>query len=282
MENKSEERVPLGALIVIFVVVAVIGSFLTWALFTKSETVEPGYELVIVDKPYFFGGEGVRKSPLSAGRVMLWKTSSVVPVRVTPQSIPVKFDDYSSSDNILLDFESTIQFRVLDSVRMIEAFGEDWFSNNVERQYTSLVREAIKKKTMTEMMSDSASAVAVDNEVTTALTKLIADAKLPVEVLGVSLGRAKPNSNVLEQMNMTAAEQQRRRTLIAATEAEKEREQEQIKKAVADNAYRNAMGLSPEMFIQLEQIKRYAEACARSTSCFVVSGQTPLVVHPGK
>ena len=61
------------------------------------------------------------------------------------------------------------------------------------------------------------------------------------------------------------AEQQRERTMIAATAAEKQREQEQKAKAAADNAYRNAMAMSPEQFIQLEYIRRMSEACSKST-----------------
>lgn len=83
--------------------------------------------------------------------------------------------------------------------------------------------------------------------------------------MNISLGRAKPNNDVLEQMNKTAAEQQRERTMIAATAAEKQREQEQKAKAAADNAYRNAMAMSPEQFIQLEYIRRMSEACSKST-----------------
>ena len=93
----------------------------------------------------------------------------------------------------------------------------------------------------------------------------IADEKLPVVILNVSLGRAKPNPNVLAQMNETAQQEQRKKSLFAATDAEKQRELEQTAKARADNAYRNAMSLSPEQFIQLEAIKRYSEACAKST-----------------
>lgn len=258
---------------------AVVIGALTWAFFMHTEVVEPGHELVINDKPYFFGHEGVRPETVKEGRVLLFNTSSAIPVRMTPQSVPVKFDDFSSSDNILLDFESTIQYKYKDPVDLVKNFGTDWFDNNVLRQYTAIVREAIKKRTMTDMMSNVTAATAVDNEVTAALQQLVVDAKLPIEIIGVSLGRAKPNPNVLEQMNETAAQQQRERTLIAATAAEKERKKEQVAKADADNAYRNAMGLSSEQFLALEAAKLYAAACAAQGSiCIVTSGQQPITL----
>jgi regulator of protease activity HflC (stomatin/prohibitin superfamily) len=263
---------------------AVALGIMTWAFFMHTEVAEPGYEQVIVDKPYFFGHEGVRDETLKEGRILLFNTSTTVPVRMTPQSIPVKFDDFSSADNILLDFESTIQYRVTDPIKLISKFGVDWFENNLLRQYTAIVREAIKKKTMTEMMSDRTAAVDVDNEVTTALVALVKEATLPIEVIGVSMGRAKPNDNVLAQINETAAQQQRQKTLVAATLAEGEREKEQVAKAKADNAYRNAMSLSPDMFIQLEKIKRYADACHKAgTICIIDAGTgkaPPVLINP--
>jgi regulator of protease activity HflC (stomatin/prohibitin superfamily) len=280
--NKPSPKLIVGTIVGLTAAAAVVFG-VTWAAFMHTETVEPGHHGVIVDKPYFWGNEGVRKDPLTEGRLLMWRTSDMRPVRMTPQSIPVKVDDYSSSDNILLDFESTIQFRVTDSVRLVNEFGEGWFDNNIKQQYLAIVRDAIKKRTMTAMMSDTKTAADVDLEVTTALTALIKEAKLPILLLGVSMGRAKPNEAVLLQMNETAAQQQRQKTLVAATAAEVDRKKEQVAKAEADNAYRNAMGLSPDMFIQLEQIKRYAAACEKAGNvCVIGSSSNPVMVNAHK
>lgn len=238
-------------------------------LFLHSESVEPGFHGVVVDKPYFFGHEGVRKEPLREGRLWLWRTSSMYKVRVQNLSLPVKVDDYSSADNILLDFETTIQFNVSDAVDLISRFGTDWFDNNVKQQYLAVVREQVKKKTMTAMMSDVNAAKDVDSEVTKGLEGLVKELKLPVRIVGVSLGRAKPNETVLAQMNETAAQQQRKKTLVEAEAAEVQREKEQSAKAVADNAYRRAIGLSPQEFLALEHMKRWTEACAKAHTCVV-------------
>lgn len=271
---------PLLGAILGLTIIGIVISVLTWLFLMHTEVVEPGHELVVNDKPYFFGHEGVRDESVKEGRALLFISSSAVPVRMTPQSIPVKFDDFSSRDNILLDFESTIQFRVKDSVTLVKSFGIDWFANNVQQQYVSVVREALKKKTMTEMMSDVNAAKSIDDEVTAALQKIVDEAKLPIVILGVSLGRVKPNDNVLAQMNETAAQQQRQKTLVEAELAEQKRKAEQVAKAAADNAYRNAMQLSPEMFIQLEQIKRYAEACTKAGNVCVIGTGTPVQVTP--
>jgi len=265
------------------VIIAIATFFLVWLLAMRTETVEPGHELVIIDKPYFFGSSGVRDETLKQGRILLFRTSDVEPVRMTPQSYNVKFDDLSSADNILLDFESTIQFKITDAKVLVSKFGsKDWFVNNLQRQYMSIVREAVKKETMTDMMSNAETSTRVDTYVTDALQKLVAESKLPIAILGVTLGRAKPNDNVLLQMNETAAQQQRNKTLIAATAAEEQRAKEQTAKAAADNAYRNALGMNSEQFIQLEAIKRYSEACAKSERCIVTPGMGTNVLVTGK
>lgn len=253
---------------------------ISYFVFFHSESVEPGFELVVVDKPFFFGHDGVRETPVREGRIVLWRTSSVVQVPVTPMSTRIVIDDFSSSNNILLDFESTIQFKVTNSPSLIKSFGEQWFNNNISQQYLSLVRDIVKTKTMEEMMSNPKTADEVDRQITTQLIALVKDSGLPIQIINVSLGRAKPNADVLVQMNKTASEQQRLKTLIEATAAEKQREKEQEARAIADNAYRNKMGLSPEQFVQLEAIRRYSDACSKST-CVIGTGAS-VIMSPGK
>lgn len=259
-----------------------LGLVFTWAAFMHTVTVEPGEHLVMVDKPYFFGHEGTRPEPLTDGRILLFKTTTTYNVNMKNQSVQVVFDDFSTADNSLLDFETTIQYRYTDAVKLIDKFGVEWFANNVNRQYAAIVRDALKKRSMPQMMSDVASAKEVDDEVTAALQKLIADSGLPVEILGVSLGKAKPNATVLEQMNQTNAQQQRQKTLVAAKAAEIDRKAEQEAKAAADNAYRNAMNLSPDQFVKLREIEAYSAACAKAAHCIITSGQSNLLIGGGK
>lgn len=91
-------------------------------------------------------------------------------------------------------------------------------------------------------------------------------------------GKAKPNDNVLAQMNNTAAEQQRNLTLVAATIAEQQRKLEQEAKADADNAYRNKMGLSPELYLARQLAEIQAEACKAAVACYLVPQGTNVVV----
>jgi hypothetical protein len=143
------------------------------------------------------------------------------------------------------------------------------------------VRLAVKKHTMPMIMSDVPTAQTIDDEVTAGLQKLIKDSGLPVQLDGVSLGRASPNEGLMAQMNETAAQQQRKKTLIEAEAAEIQRKKEQTARAAADNAYRNEMQLSPDQFVQLEAVKRYAEACSKGNHCIITTGGTaPAIALP--
>ncbi|MHC1481097.1 SPFH domain-containing protein [Frateuria aurantia] len=228
-----------------------------------------GQQAVLIDQPYFFGHGGVRTQAVPTGRTITWGSTNAVYVDMTPQTVHVSFNDYSSADNILLDFDTAIQYRVKDPVVLIRDFGNDWFKNNVASQYSAIVREAVKTKTMTDMMSNVSAAAELDRQVTAQIRALIQTNGLPIQVLDVTLGRAVPNANVLEQMNETAAQQQRLRTLDAAKLAEDARKAEQESKAAADDAYREKMGMSVDGYLQLQIAQIQADACKSAKSCIM-------------
>lgn len=118
---------------------------------------DPGQQAVLVDKPLFFGKGGIRLDDVrDPGRTYTWLTTSATYVDVTPQTVQVAFDDFSSSDNILLDFSTQIQYRITAPALLLSRFGQDWFKNNVASQYASIVRDQVKRYDMTKMMSDPA------------------------------------------------------------------------------------------------------------------------------
>jgi len=240
---------------------------------------EPGDVAVYQDRPYFFGHEGIRSEVLKEGRDVTWPSTTIIYVTTAPQTLHVAFQDLSSMDNILLDFDTSVQLRIVDAADTLKRFGPRWWENNVVSPYNSIVRRAVKSEKMAQMMSDPVAAEKVDQEVTEQLRALIKASGIRVEVMAVNLGKAKPNENVLTQMNNTAAEQQRNLTLVAATIAEQQRKLEQEAKAEADNAYRNKMGLSPEQYLARQLAEIQAEACKKAVACYLVPQGTNVVVR---
>lgn len=241
---------------------------------------EPGQQAVLVDKPLMFGNGGVRLDDVrNPGRTYTWFTTDKIYIDVTPQTVQVGFDDFSSSDNILLDFSTQIQYRITAPALLLSRFGQNWFQNNVASQYAAIVRDQVKRYDMTRMMSDPETAKQIDDAVTASVRALVKEQQLPIEIQNITLGRARPNANVLEQMNLTAAQQQRVKTLAEATNAERQREQEQVAKADADNAYRNRMGLTPEQYLASQIAELNANACKEAKACYMVPSGTSVVAH---
>ncbi len=241
---------------------------------------DPGQQAVLVDKPLLFGQGGVRlKDIRNPGRTYTWMTTEAIYFDVTPQTVAIAFDDFSSSDNILLDFSTQIQYRVADPALLLSRFGQDWFKNNIASQYAAIVRDQVKRYDMTRMMSDPATAELIDDTVTRNVRALVKQQGLPIDIQNITLGRARPNANVLEQMNLTAAQQQRVKTLAEATNAERQREQEQVAKADADNAYRNRMGLTPEQYLASQIAEINADACKQAKACYMVPSGTQVTVR---
>lgn len=266
----------LIAVVLIFIML-IIAAIVAFFAFDRVKT-EAGTETVVTDTPMFFGGKGgVRPETLKPGAEWIWSTTKRDVVDPKPVMIPVSIDDFVSSDNILLDFDASVTVQVTDWPKMMRLYGTTWWKNNLERPYQAMVREQVKQRSMKDMMSDITVAKEVDDNLTKNLTEKIAEIGLPVRVVEISLGKAKPNDKILAQMNETAAQQQRLITLGAAELAENKRKDEQTSKAEADNAYRNKIGLNPEEFVKLQLADKLIEACRVAKECVLVPQGTNVV-----
>src|SRR5262249_7595282 len=104
---------------------------------------------------------------------------------------------------------------------------------------------------------------------------------VPVKLVDFTLGKANPPDSVLNQRVETAKEQQRQITEQQTQLAEQARKGAEAARAEADNAYRQSIGLSPEQFIQLQQIQMQRDVCAQN-HCTFVSGNAQALVSPAK
>lgn len=273
MPNKFPKSLKILIGLAILFTVALIGSCST----VKRVTIDNGTEGIQVDKPYFFGTGGVRPDTLKPGAYFRWRSTEVIPVDVTPKTINIGFNDFSTSDNIMLDFESSVQYKIVNPASVYSKFGPNWFANNIQSQYTSIVREQVKQHDMTAIMSKPADAQAIDDAVTKGIRDLVAAEGIDVVIQSVSLGRAKPNEDVLVQMNHTAAEQQRLKTLEQSRLAEVKRKEEQEAKAIADDAYRAKMGWTTEQYWTKQIAELQAGACIKASACYMVPPGSAVV-----
>jgi regulator of protease activity HflC (stomatin/prohibitin superfamily) len=243
-----------------------------YLFFMHSVVTEAGYETVMVDRPYF-GQGGIRPEPLKEGRSMEFKTSIGVPVNMRPVTIPVRFNDLPTKDNSLLDFETSIQIKVTDSVLLVSKFGQDWFDNNLRRPYESTFRDLSKAYNMTEIISSQTTASEIEEKLLNLLNAKVKHDGLPVLVMDFSMGQGRPNEEVVKQMDKTIAAQQASRTYAELDMAEQKRKVSETSRAEADQAYASKMGYTPEQMLRLEAIREYSKACsAQGSSCVIMNG----------
>ncbi len=242
---------------------------------------DPGQEAVLIDKPILFGSEGVRDDVVHTGRRYVWFTTEHVIVNMLPRQYAVHFDDLMSSDGVPLDFDAIIRLQVTDSVRLIKEFGPDWYVSNVEKEFANRVRQAVRKHGMNETAINTTAIDDIDNEVSSSMEEYIRSAKIPVKLIQVTVGKANPPDSIKSQRIETAAQQQRVLTEVQRKLAEDSRKLAEKSRADADNAYRQAMQLSPDQFLQLETIKMQREACGNGGCTFIV-GETPPVLLPAR
>jgi len=200
-------------------------------------------------------------------------------VDMKPRQFYEHFEDLMSSDGVPLDFDAALRLRVTDSVRLIQAFGPKWYENNVKAEFRNRVRQAVRKHGLNETAIDTKAIEIIDDEVSVGITTYIKTASLPLELVGVTVGKANPPDAVKNQRIKTAEEQQRALTEDQRKLAEDKRKAAETSRAAADNAYRNAMTLTTDMFIQLEMIKMQHDVC-KDGHCSFIIGQTPGVVLP--
>ena len=75
--------------------------------------------------------------------------------------------------------------------------------------------------------------------------------ELPIKIISVTTGSAKPNKDQLDEMNQTAAAIQRTKTQERLKEMETVREAAEKQRAKADKAYMQEMHLTADQYIQL-------------------------------
>ncbi len=98
------------------------------------------------------------------------------------------------------------------------------------------------------------------------------DKGLPVKLITMTVGRANPPDAIKSQRIETAAQEQRVQTEKEIKLAEDQRKSAEESRAAADNAYRQAIGLSPEQYVELKRIEMEVKVCGDGKCTFIVNG----------
>lgn len=273
----------LAPLFIITTAIAIV----TWIFTLHRITTEPSYVTVIVDKPWIFGHGGVRNEVQKPGVGWFWITTKGIHFPTYDFKKDEKFDDLPTKKKSFIDFSSYLKIRILDPVKMVTDFGYTgdqeswwtWYNNSIAEQYRTIVRNVAKDYIMEDILSDPKVLDEMEKRIREQMDKLIKEIGIPIMIVDLSLGRASPNKSVMEEIDETSRQQQRVNSEAARNDAERKREAAETARAAADNAYRKAMGLSPQEFVALEAVKKYSEACkTQGATCIITTGESPLVM----
>lgn len=241
---------------------------------------DAGHQAVLIQKPWFFGHGGVVEDPVKTGLAFVaWSTFSV-DVNMQPERVEVDLQDTMTSDGVPIAFHAVLTYQVTDSVRLVRDFGENWYQNNLAQPFSTAARQSVRKHGMNETAISTTAIDAIDQEIRDAVVTSIAQQNLPVKLITLTVGRANPPDSVKNQRIETAAQQQRIETEKQKKLAEDQRMLAEQSRAAADNAYRQAMQLSPDQFLALEAIKMQQAVCGhegKSGCTFIQNGATPVL-----
>jgi regulator of protease activity HflC (stomatin/prohibitin superfamily) len=248
----------------------------------RSYAPDAGHEFVLIQKPWLFGHGGVDPQPVKTGRTYTAITTSGIDVYMQPQKLDVELPDTMTQDGVPITFHAIMIVQVTDSVALIRDFGPQWYENNLEEQFRTMVRQAVRKRGMNETAISTTALDAIDNEIRDSLLAFIKDKHLPIQLVTMTVGRANPPDAIKNQRIETASQEQRVNTERQKKLAEDQRMAAETSRANADNAYREAMHLSPEQFIQLEAIKMQREVCGHQGACTFIQGSAVPVYDMAK
>ena len=221
-------------------------------------------EATLIYKPWFFGHGGVDMEAVESGLTWCWWSTHSETFKIVPVKQQVDMDDLFSDDNTPLDFHTIIitQIQKGKSPILLQNYGVDWFNTNIYNYYCNLVRDHISQHSPFDLMSNRAILNEIDAKVLKQMQNHIAELskekEFPIVIKQVTIGKATPNKEQLEEMNKTAKAVQAKQTQDREAEVQAAREKAERQRAKADKAYREELGLSTQDFISLKWIETIA------------------------
>ena len=108
------------------------------------------------------------------------------------------------------------------------------------------------------------------------VAQLSKENEFPVIIKQVTIGKAIPNKEQLDEMNKTAKAVQAKQTQDRLREVEESREKVERQRAKADKAYREELGLSTQDFISLKWIETIAAKQGANIDVLVGGGTSQM------
>jgi len=249
---------------------------------------DPGVESVLVYKPYIFGHGGVDDTPVSTGSTWCVITTEHKEFPITPITITEDFTNMIPSDNTPVSFSVYLkcQIRSGETPVLYKNFGADWYQNNLQATFRTMVRDKASAFKMFELASNREISSQLEKDIFKDILEYTAKINLPVTIMQVSIGAVTPPEQVLTETKNTAAQNQGILTQKARADAELSRKQAEINKAIADMAYQKEMKMTIAEYLHLRQLeieKEKVELIKDNKDVTIIFGGNSLpVTYPVK
>ncbi len=235
-----------------------LGTVAALAILTiRPNSIDAGYEGVIVKKPWFFGHGGVEEKPVQTGLVWRVTTTSIISINIKPYNIDEVFDDLITADNNPVDFKIHLTLKNISgrTPELVAKWGPNWYKNKLREPLRNTARSFTKAKKMFEMTTNPDTIYAMEEEVTKTVRKFMKDEDIPVELLKATVGKVIAPKKVIEATIATAVQKQNVKTQTERVKAEKAREQAEIAAANADKAYAKTFGLTSQQYLDMKNLE---------------------------
>lgn len=218
---------------------------------------DAGVESVLVYKPFIFGHGGVDDTPISTGATWCVFTTDHKEFPITPITITEDFENMIPSDNTPVSFSVYLkcQIRKGQTPHLYKNFGADWYTNNLQASFRTMVRDKASAFKMFDLASKREISSQLEKDIFRDILAYSRKINLPVDIMQVSIGAVTPPEQVLTETKNTAAQNQSILTQKARADAELSRKQAEINKAIADMAYQTQMKMTISEYLHLRQLE---------------------------
>lgn len=242
-----------------------------------SVSVNPGEVAVLVDKPWLFGKGGIRSEVWGTGLQYTWPSTNAIIYKTIPITFEEHFENIVTKDNNPITFSCYIKISVkADSAWYLQdKFSEDWYKQNISPRFRTKVRDKACMFEMFQLTSQREIVTKIEKELEAEMSNYVKQIKMPLlsDAFECNVGSVQPQPEVLKEIAATAAKVQSQKTQVEEGKYQDERRTAEEKRAVADLAYMNKMGLNRDQFVQLEVVKMYKEAAVAGTT--MIFGNVP-------
>lgn len=216
-----------------------------------------GEESVLVMQPYFFGHGGVDPTPVLTGSTWCWCTTDHKEFPNTPITITEDFQNMIPADNTPISFSVYLKVQCVsgETPKLYSKFGSKWYEHSLQATFRTMVRDKASVYKMFDLASKREISAKLEKDLLSDLISYAKSLDIPVQIMQVSIGAITPPEQVLTETKNTAAQNQSILTQTARANAELSRKQAEINKAIADQAYKNQMGMSTTEYLHLRQLE---------------------------